>query len=78
MYSEVHSGKSFMCHLTIVQPVTWYTVCSLLHWDTKIPQTFKFVTAVFSFVFVPPSLKCNITMMCRYKTVKQKVLEDQL
>jgi hypothetical protein len=46
---------------------------SLLQWDIKIPQTFKFVTAAFNFIIVASYLKFNITIMCRYKIMKQSL-----
>jgi xanthine/uracil permease len=48
---------------------------SLLQSGIKILQTFKFVTAAFNFIIVAPYLKFNISTMCHYKIMKQKVSE---
>jgi hypothetical protein len=51
---------------------------SLLQWHNKFPRTFTFVTVVFNFIIFAPFLRCNISIMCHYKIIKQKPLKDQL
>jgi hypothetical protein len=51
---------------------------SLLQWDIKIPQTFKFVTAAFNFIIVALFLKFTISTMCHYIIMKQEVSEKPI